>query len=221
MKNADTKRSLKTSIYNNRFLLIFLALLNLIGTPLFAQFLGLTFSQLVAINTTLLIIISFTLASRKVPKMVILVLGIGLMITQWTEFFDYTNEIKRVYRVYLACAFFLTLSFVLIRNFLDAKEISTQKVIGALSGYILLGFMGASAVELMEIHHPGSVDIESSERGFDYIYFSFISLATIGYGDVVPLSAPAKSLTIILCLLGQFYLAVGISASVGKMVNKS
>ena len=92
-------------------------------------------------------------------------------------------------------------------------------VIGAMSGYLLIGFLGASTIEMMEFHYPGSFNI-SEETVFDYTYFSFISMLTVGYGDIIPGSTAAKSLTILISLVGQFYMAVGIASFVGKFMNK-
>ena len=100
-----------------------------------------------------------------------------------------------------------------------SKSINIKVVIGAMSGYLLIGFLGANTVEMMELHHPGSFNI-SEDSIFDFTYYSFIAMSTVGYGDIVPVSSSAKSLTILISLLGQFYMAVGIASFVGKFMNK-
>lgn len=53
---------------------------------------------------------------------------------------------------------------------------------------------------MMELHYAGSFNI-SEDSVFDFTYFSFISMLTIGYGDIIPISNSAKSLTILISLL--------------------
>lgn len=54
---------------------------------------------------------------------------------------------------------------------------------------------------------------------FDYAYFSFVSLLTVGYGDIMPTTPSAKSLITLISLVGQLYMAVGIASFVGKFMN--
>ena len=72
---------------------------------------------------------------------------------------------------------------------------------------------------MMEFHHQGSYTFSDTHE-FDYIYFSFISMLTVGYGDIVPSTPSAKSLIILISLAGQLYMAVGIASFVGKFMNK-
>ena len=54
--------------------------------------------------------------------------------------------------------------------------------------------------------------------GDDLLYFSYITMSTIGYGDIVPLISASRGMTIILGLLGQFYLVVVVATLVGKFL---
>lgn len=162
---------------------------------------------------------SLLIAKRKSPKLLVLLFGsmgvIGLL------YGCLENEGLTIYlRIYGICFFYLTLMYILIRNFLDSKKISLQVVMGAVSGYLVIGFIGASTIEMMDFHHPGSFGLSDTSESFDYYYFSFISLVTVGYGDIVPLSSAAKSLTIFISVIGQFYMAVGIASFVGKFMSK-
>jgi len=55
---------------------------------------------------------------------------------------------------------------------------------------------------------------------YDFIYFSFINLMTIGFGDVLPNSFPAKAIAIIHTLFGQMYLAIVVAMMVGGYLNE-
>jgi len=55
---------------------------------------------------------------------------------------------------------------------------------------------------------------------FDYLYFSFTTLTTLGYGDITPLTDRAYALTIVEAVIGQFYLAVLIASLVGRFISQ-
>lgn len=156
---------------------------------------------------------------RKITKILILVFGGISGVALWCGYL-FQDGITIYIRIYGTCFFYMTLIYILTRNFIEAESISLQVVIGAMSGYLLIGFFGANIIEMMDFHHPGSFRLTEGHESFDYTYFSFISLVTVGYGDIIPLSSSAKSLTIFISIVGQFYLAVGIASFVGKLRNK-
>ena len=100
-----------------------------------------------------------------------------------------------------------------------AKNVNFKVVIGAISGYLLIGYLGSITIEMMEFHYQGSFTF-TDKASFDFIYFSFVSMLTVGYGDIIPASPSAKSLIILISLAGQLYMAVGIASFVGKFMNK-
>lgn len=51
---------------------------------------------------------------------------------------------------------------------------------------------------------------------YDFIYFSFVTLTTVGFGDITPSSGPSKSLTIMLGIIGQLYTTFLVAIIVGK-----
>lgn len=55
----------------------------------------------------------------------------------------------------------------------------------------------------------------------DYMYFTFVSLTSTGYGDFLPLTPAAKSLSNLISITGQLYIAIIIATLVGKYLNKS
>jgi len=56
---------------------------------------------------------------------------------------------------------------------------------------------------------------------YDFLYFSFITLTTLGYGDVTPVSAFAKSVTLIIAVSGQLYLTILVAMLVGKFLSRT
>jgi hypothetical protein len=105
--------------------------------------------------------------------------------------------------------------FVALRLVLRSAAITLEHVYAALSAYLLVGvFLGLLYWALEEAWPASIVVIGQSSHGFSLvegIYFSFVTLATVGYGDIVPGSDIVRGLAIAEAIAGQFYLAVMIA----------
>ena len=91
---------------------------------------------------------------------------------------------------------------------LRSGVVDGERIFAALDAYLLAGLMFAVAYVLVEMTWPGSF---RGAQPFDLgrsIYFSFVTIATLGYGDIVPTSDAARALTILEAVGGQMYLAV-------------
>jgi len=170
---------------------------------------------------TFLVLASFLMSIRKIPRLFVLVFGSISILGFWCNFYGEEIGGFSYIRIYATCLFYITLVYILTRNFLAASSVNLQVVIGAMSGYLIIGFLGASLIEMVDCHYAGSFRIDSTKESFDYYYFSFISLVTVGYGDVIPLSYPAKSVSILISVVGQFYLVIGLASFVGKFMNNN
>lgn len=171
------------------------------------------------VSFSLLVFASFNLAMKRLPKLLTILFGTISVVGLWCHYLFDDPVMLQFLIVYASCFFYIVLVYILTQNFLVSKSINIKVVIGALSGYLLIGLLGASTIEMMQLHHAGSFNITQGSN-FDFTYFSFISMLTVGYGDIIPVSNSAKSLTILISLFGQFYMAVGIASLVGKFMKK-
>jgi len=202
-----------------RYEIFFLALLLQVLYPFLSLLFFVHIDFVRFLSFTILVLASFNLALRRIPRFLILGFGIVSTLGIWGEYFLGDPYLIHLLRNYATCFFYIVLIIVLTKNFLVSSAINIKVVIGAMSGYLLIGFFGASTIEMMEFHHPGSFIIDA-ENPFNFTYLSFMSMLTVGYGDVLPSSSAAKSLTILISLLGQLYMAVGIASFVGKSMAK-
>jgi voltage-gated potassium channel len=116
----------------------------------------------------------------------------------------------------------IAISFTL-RQVLFGTDISANRLLGAVCVYLLLGVIWALSYSMIELTMPGSFSgFEAwSDRGFDseWIYFSFVTMTTLGYGDVLPISATARALAYLQAVFGQFYIAVLVAGLVSAYIS--
>ena len=112
---------------------------------------------------------------------------------------------------------------VLMRKILRACLVNADLIFGALMVYLLSGILWANFYFIENIVSPGSfqgsgalnfdsMDLMSTyEQQFNFLYFSFATLATLGMGDITPLNHLAKSLTAMEAIFGQLFVAIIIA----------
>ena len=119
---------------------------------------------------------------------------------------------------FLLIAIWCTLKQVAITN-----EISANRLVGAVSLYLLLGVLWAATYVLVEMASPGSFYGMSAEGrqswNSDWLYFSFVTMTTLGYGDIGPVSAIARTLAYMQALVGQFYIAILVAGLVSAYIG--
>jgi len=102
-------------------------------------------------------------------------------------------------------------------------ELDTNRLVGAVCVYLLLGVLWALAYAFLELLAPGSFNgIELAKAtGWhnNWFYFSFVTLTTLGYGDITPISSAARSLAYLQAIAGQFYIAVLVAGLVSAYIT--
>lgn len=116
-----------------------------------------------------------------------------------------------------ALVFIIFVEFQLLHFILRAPRVNSEVLCAGISGYLLLGVLWMSAFLLVSRLNPAAFAFNigpMSTHGlteFDAYYFSFITLSTVGYGDITPLSNGARTLAMTEAMAGTIYIAVLIS----------
>jgi hypothetical protein len=109
---------------------------------------------------------------------------------------------------------------VLIKHIAISKNVTVAVVIQAISGYLLIGIIGVLLNSILLAFDENAITLTISGSKFSsIIYYSFITLTTIGYGEIVPQSVFARSISIFIGVCGQMYLTVIIALIVGKYLS--
>jgi len=219
-----TKKSHNQSgwFHVNRFSFLLVSIvLFLILRPFVEDFVRISFLMEIFISAILLSGI-YAVSEDRISLVFALVTGLPALFMNWSfQIF----EIPSLLVIHHICSalFFATATIVIVRHLMNQKVVTVDLIWGAVCGYFFIGFMWSAIFSLLEGICPGSFklggqvvpDIDS------FIYFSFVTLATLGYGDIVPLTEQAQSLAIVETVMGQMYLAVNIAALVAIRISQS
>ncbi|MDO5979540.1 ion channel [Flavivirga spongiicola] len=141
-----------------------------------------------------------------------------------TSLFENKNEIlfnsTRMASYFL---FYVIVSLEIIKQVWTAKIVNKNVIFGLISGYISLGLIGFFICLSIEMVFPNSFQgiLAGNSLTEGLMYYSYITLLTIGYGDILPITTLAQKAAILIGLMGQIYLVVITAIVVGKYINQS
>lgn len=133
----------------------------------------------------------------------------------------------------LEMGFFSLTTVTIIRFVLSYKRVTADKIYGAICGYLLIGIIWAFIYTTIENAAPASFSFTHgvhadyyhsfSHRFYfgQFIYYSFVTLTTTGYGDISPTSNLARVFSALEAVVGQLYVAVLIARLVGLHITHS
>jgi Ion channel len=111
------------------------------------------------------------------------------------------------------------IAIALVREVREEREVSVRTMFGVLCLYLLMGLFFASVLATFQEVFNTSVITGSPDYPDDYLYFSFATITTTGYGDVVASSDIGRSLAITEALIGQIYLVTVVALIIGSLAG--
>lgn len=119
----------------------------------------------------------------------------------------------------LYALYFLFAACIILIDVLQGEKVTFDKIYGAICVYFLIGMIWASVFSVIQTCAPGSFMLSRTPaqqaNESDLSYHSFVTLTTLGYGDIAPVSPPARSLSALEAMIGQLYLTVLVARLVG------
>jgi len=205
-----------------RFLFLLISLmLWLVLQPFLEEFIKI--STLMDIFITFILISAvYAVSQKRIVFISGLLLALIAVIIRWTSYFLDLFVLEAVNNV--VSVLFLGFTIVIILKYLfREKRITADIIMGAICVYFLMGLMWAMGYSLLEMFEPGSFQIPPGMdiAGPGFGYYSYVTLTTLGYGDITPISRPAQSLSTLEAAMGQLYLAVLVARLVGVHISQS
>lgn len=218
---SDIKTKLEQK---GHLLLLSFLLLMILVNPFLHQFVG--FDWLLDV---ILVLIFLTAASTVTHRghlfRITLILGVPALVSQVAVLGGQTDWVDS-FR-YLSSALFLTwVSGLLLYDIvLRAHTVTLDVLLGAINVYLMIGVVFAFVYALIEHLQPGSFTgleelVNIPDRMLYYIYFSYITMSTLGYGDISPLTPYGMTASYFEAILGQLYLAILLARLVAIYIGR-
>lgn len=204
------------------FLILLILILIMLILPPFLRDWVSTKILLDVLLTAILFALIYAFKSSR-PQMIIgLILVAPLLITTWATYFIEITSFGLTTRIFTVLFFGYAVANIL-RNMSTKKEVTRETIFAAVVAYLLIALMWAFLYMVLEKLAPGSFAFPEKSlipENLHFQYFSFVTITTLGYGDVTPLTNKASVLAMMEALVGQIYLVVLVAWLVGMHVSR-
>jgi voltage-gated potassium channel len=133
------------------------------------------------------------------------------------------SENIRLLSLFVVLLFCILSVVIAMKQILFSGQISANKLVGSVCIYLLIGVIWAIMyilIDLLTVDAFRGLSIQAENQStWEYIYFSFVTLTTLGYGDISPVNEVARTLTYIEAICGQFYIAILVASLVGAHMS--
>jgi len=165
---------------------------------------------------------AFNVSSQASVRGLVLVLAVLSLVTSRVVPASSERAIAAADMV-LSTGMLAVFTLLMVKQFLLRGGESSKRIAGAVAIYLLLGLIWARLYQVVELASPGAFRAPAGEspNGANLTYFSFVTLATLGYGDISPVNIVARDLAVLEAIMGQLYLVILISRLVSEGVEKS
>jgi voltage-gated potassium channel len=123
----------------------------------------------------------------------------------------------------VALLFYLFTTVIAFRTLLTGDRIDLNMLMGSICVYILVGMSWSILYYFESVIHPGAFNGITAGAGkqqfTELLYYSYVTLSTLGYGDVTPVTPIARTLAFLEALFGQFYIAILVASFVGMHIT--
>ena len=177
-------------------------------------------------NTVNLVAGMLLIARSKTVFRLFLLLLVLMTATNLFDLFGFGDgRINHLLNMMVLFPFYSIVTYQLIVQVLTMERVQISTLLGLVSGYICLGLIGAMLCIIIEMFAPGSFSGIRPSDGVlpnveDIVYYTYITLLTIGYGEIVPVSDLARKASLLIGLAGQFYLVIITAVVVSKYMNQ-
>ena len=207
----------------HRVLLMTLLLL-IVVSPFVQHYRGVRW--LLAVFVTLVLLAAIrTVANQARQYHIALMLGVLAMVSQFAAMIMHPGWLESVRYISMMSFLFWVCGLLLRDIIVRSQNVTLELIFGAINIYLMVGLAFAFMFGLIEHLQPGSFtglaeQMNAPDSILNFIYFSFITLTTLGYGDITPLSPYATTASYSEAIFGQLYLAILVARLVGLYIAR-
>jgi voltage-gated potassium channel len=150
----------------------------------------------------------------------IFLLAIGTL--EFVLFLRYTeNHQSSIFTPIVTLVFFTYVFVRIIKYVFQDRAISANDIFALSCGYLILGIIATPFFYFISMNYPDAFQMSIQPSFNEFLYFSYITLTAVGYGDVTPVHPIAKSFAVVLGIVGQLYLTVLVGIIIGKYLSNN
>ena len=213
---------IKPYLFERRFLFLLIVILTmLVVVPFLEDYSGIRFLITIAV-TGIFIATMYAISHKKHHRVLALFLVVPTIGMLWIDHFikgDWAFVVGEI----LGILFFGFAIFHIVNYIRSENEVTKEMIFAAVVVYLLMAMLWSDIYQLLEKLSPGSFSMPDGQIQHDrrvFLYFSLVTITTLGYGDMTPLTDRAAGLASIEALTGQIYLVVLVAWLVGMHVSK-
>lgn len=167
---------------------------------------------------TIIFLSSVIAVKAKNNRLLIVALIISTYV--WFDFLFLANDTRYRLTFFILVFYFIYIIIRLISKIIKVDNVNSNVIMEAINIYLLIGLVAALIFSIVNHYIPGSIKAIPPKTGtfHDYLYFSFVTLSTLGYGDISPSLQIARSIAALLAIIGQFYIAIIMAFLVSKFI---
>ena len=209
--------------FKNRFLYLFISLLAVIFLGPFAEGFHYLRILLSVFLTAVFLSAIYAISQKRHTALIAVFLVLPTLAFTWTSYFVDSVGWYLASRFSVVVFFAFIIVHILVFIFRQ-DEVTRDLIVGAAVVYLLVAETWSSVYQILETLRPGSFampegQLQNSRLLFDY--YSLVTITTLGYGDVTPLTSMASSLSTLEAVVGQLYLVITVAWLVGVHVSQS
>ena len=148
-------------------------------------------------------------------------LGLFAIMAQLVALTDLPFE-GRIIAAIIVIFFFSSLTLRIIVQIVNTNRVNLHVILGAVSAYLMIGIAAGLLFVLVEVWNPNAISFSYTTEPnlHDFFFYSFVTLSTLGYGDVTPEAPIAQFLAYTLAIAGQIYMTILVAFLIGKFLTR-
>ena len=195
-------------------ILLAVSLLNVIVTPFLPRAVSFEFSLDLTFTAVMFFAVFAISKGKKTPLVASVVLMLPcLVFIWWTYFYSFHARVQLVSTI-LQALFVVYMAWIIFMNILHSPRVNRDVISAAVVVYLFVALFFSKLYLILELTYPGSFSVAHDVLIKDpsiLRYFSMVTISTLGYGDILPISSQARTIASVEALVGQIYLAVLIA----------
>lgn len=175
------------------------------------------------IFSLLIVFCVFAIAHNRLLIISTFILGGASLSCHWIINLDHPDTYVYIILYLSNILFLMTITYSVLYSITKHSIITADSLFGAICGYFLVGFIWSFIYLLIATVNPDAfskqmITASMHDTAQHFFYFSFTTMTTLGYGDILPISSFARTCAWLEAVAGQIYLAVWISQLVGLQI---